>query len=134
MPVKIQKGSKIAYPMQFCPVIRQITLIKRKWMLPLLLELFTTKDKIHFSTLQRALHPITPKLLTQRLRDLEKNGFVSKTRASSSDVEYFLTKKSDSLRGLVAFLKQDCIKNSASAAEQCSSCAEKHRCILAYGK
>lgn len=133
MPVKIQKGSKTTYPMQFCPVIKQIVLIKKKWMLPLLLELFSSNEKIHFSQLQRALHPITPKLLTQRLKELEQNGFVSKAKLGPSDVEYSLTPQSDSLRSLVAFLKQDSIKNSKSAALQCANCAEKHRCTLAYG-
>ncbi len=134
MPVKVQEGIKAAYPMQFCPIIKQISLLRKKWMLPLLLELFSSKDNIHFSQLQRALHPITPKLLTQRLGDLEKNGFLSKNRTSRNEAEYYLTPKIETLRGLVSFIKSDCMKNSRAAKAQCESCKERHRCFLAYGK
>ncbi|MEM4255078.1 MAG: winged helix-turn-helix transcriptional regulator [Candidatus Norongarragalinales archaeon] len=133
MPVKIHKETKAAYPMQFCPVVKHINLLRRKWMLPLLLELFTLKKPIRFSVLQRALHPITPKLLTQRLKDLEKEGFLAKNKLDYNEVEYELTKEIEILRELVSFLKSDCIRHSQSAKTQCSTCKEKDRCVLAYG-
>ncbi len=133
MPVRVDKGNKTAYPMQFCPVIKQLALLRKKWMLPLLLELFSSPPKIRFSRLQRALNPITPKLLTQRLSELEKNGFVSKKKISHNEVEYSLTRQSESLRTLTALLKKHCMRHSPSAKAHCTACVESGRCTLAYG-
>lgn len=133
MPVRVDKGSKTAYQMQFCPVIKQIGFLKKKWMLPLLLELLSSPARTRFSRLQRALHPITPKLLTMRLRELEKNGFVSKKKISQNEVEYSLTKQSESLQALVALLKKHCSQHSNRAKEQCTACAQQKKCALSYG-
>src|SRR3989344_5527139 len=111
MPVKIAKGVKASYPMQFCPVIEELDLIKKKWMLPLLLELFSSKGKIHFAPLQRALNPITPKLLTQRLLQLEKKGFLVKEKSGAKGY-YLLTAESDRLKALVSLLKKNCLIHS----------------------
>ncbi|MBS3070540.1 helix-turn-helix transcriptional regulator [Candidatus Micrarchaeota archaeon] len=133
MPVRVDKGNKTTYPMQLCPVIKQLALLRKKWMLPLLLELFSSLPKIRFSRLQRALNPITPKLLTQRLAELEKSGFVLKKKISHNEVEYSLTKQSESLRTLTALLKKHCIRHATSAKTHCTACSESTRCAMAYG-
>ncbi len=133
MPVKVNKGQPLLYPMQSCPVLKEIELIRKKWMLALLLEMFSSKTPLHFSSLQRALHPITPKILTQRLSELEKGGFITKKKKSENEAEYSLAPKSVVLRNLIGVLKHNCLLYSKEGRKQCASCKQREHCVLAYG-
>ncbi len=64
----------------------------------LLHNLFDGKKR--FGELQRALEGISPKTLSQRLQDLEKDGIVDKKVFAEVPlhVEYSLTRKGQSLR------------------------------------
>lgn len=133
MPVKVNKGQTLLYPMQACPVLKEIEIIRKKWMLALLLELFSSKTPLRFSALQRALHPITPKILSQRLTELEKDGFLIKKKKSENEAQYLLTPKSVVLRNLIGVLKHNCLLYSKEGRKQCASCKQREHCVLAYG-
>jgi len=134
VPVKLKKGDLTQYVQETCPILVETELIRKKWMLPLLLELFCSRTPLRFSDLQRKLNPITPKLLTLRLHDLEGYGAVTRVQKSVNDVEYSVTAKSGVLRELVGLLKRNCMTNSKAALARCTDCPEKDRCILAYGE
>lgn len=59
-----------------CPINAAITVIGGKWKIPILYSLRT--GVMRFSALQRALPDVTQKMLTQQLRELEKDGLVAR--------------------------------------------------------
>lgn len=69
------------------------------WKTPVLLVLFEGPKR--FAELERELAPISAKVLTQRLKELERAGFVSRRELVSDApkvVEYRLTPMSEALR------------------------------------
>ena len=76
-----------------CPgsIERLLEILEGKWTLLLLRHLFNGVKR--FGALRRALHPISPKTLTERLRLLEERGIVTRTIYSEVPlhVEYQLT-------------------------------------------
>jgi DNA-binding HxlR family transcriptional regulator len=134
VPVKIDKKARPAWGMDAsCPVTVRVAFLEKKWMLPLLFELFSSSGAKRFSELQRALTPITPKVLALRLTELERAGYLYKRVISKHETEYSVTKESSALRRLVAFFKAECTEHSPASASKCASCPEKGRCLLAYG-
>lgn len=59
-----------------CPVLTSIRIIGGKWKIPILYTLHN--DTMRFSELQKALPGVTQKMLTQQLRELEKDGLVNR--------------------------------------------------------
>src|SRR5476651_460253 len=88
-----------------CAVSKTLRIIGSKWTMLLLHNIFDGKKR--FGELQRALPGISPKTLTQRLRDLERDGIVSKKVFAEIPlhVEYSLTEKGQSLRGVIRSLE-----------------------------
>ncbi|GHO41900.1 winged helix-turn-helix transcriptional regulator [Ktedonospora formicarum] len=78
-----------------CPgsIERLLEILEGKWTLLLLRHLFNGIKR--FGELRRALHPISPKTLTDRLRLLEERGIVTRTVYSEVPlhVEYQLTER-----------------------------------------
>ncbi|MBI4360913.1 helix-turn-helix transcriptional regulator [Candidatus Micrarchaeota archaeon] len=132
MPVKLSKSPRTTHPMASCPVLTNIELIERKWMLPLLLEFFSSKKRQSFSTLQRGLQPITAKILARRLDELQAHGYVNRVEKGAR-VTYAPTRKSSMLRGLVAVLKKYRVACSEADRERCATCSQRDRCVAAYG-
>ncbi len=60
-----------------CPVKKTADVIEGKWTTLIIRELLAGKKR--YSEIQRALKGISPKILTTRLRHLEKQGIVSRT-------------------------------------------------------
>lgn len=79
-----------------------LTILDGKWSLLLLRELFNGTKR--FGELRRALHPISPKTLTDRLRMLEENGIVTRTLYPGVPlhVEYELTERGSHLQPIFA--------------------------------
>jgi len=74
----------------FCPVARALEKIGDKWSLLVIRDLLVGPQR--FTDLLDYLHPITPKWLTHRLRELENSGIVEReTRAGRREVRYKLT-------------------------------------------
>jgi len=60
-----------------CPVKKTAQIIEGKWTTLVIRELLTGKKR--YSEIQKALHGISPKVLTARLRHLEKWQLVTRT-------------------------------------------------------
>ncbi|CAN5144545.1 helix-turn-helix domain-containing protein [soil metagenome] len=80
-----------------CGVSSTLKIIGSKWTMLILHNLFTGKKR--FGELQRLLDGISPKTLSQRLQELEKEGIIHKKVFAEVPlhVEYTLTKKGESL-------------------------------------
>ena len=83
-----------------CGVAKTMKIIGSKWTIMILHNLFNGKKR--FNELQRTLSGISPKTLSLRLQELEKEGILTKKVFAEVPlhVEYTLTKKGESLGGL----------------------------------
>lgn len=81
-----------------CAVAKTLKIIGSKWTMMILHNLF--EDKNRFGELQRSLGTISPKTLSQRLQELEKDGIITRKVFAEIPlhVEYSLTEKGKSLR------------------------------------
>jgi DNA-binding HxlR family transcriptional regulator len=61
-----------------CPVSPVVDIVFSRWTTPILWAL-NEHDRLRFVELQRLIPAITPKVLTQRLRQLERDGMVVRT-------------------------------------------------------
>lgn len=84
-----------------CPVRDVMDKLSGKWSVLLLLEL--SAEAKRFGVLRRAIPDISQRMLTQTLRDLERDGFVSRTvyPTKPPSVEYALTDLGTSLMPLI---------------------------------
>ncbi len=84
-----------------CPATRTIKVIGGRWKLFILYHLLL--DVQRYSDLQRCMPNITPKMLTQQLRELEDDGIVHREvyRQVPPKVEYSLTARGESLRPVI---------------------------------
>lgn len=81
-----------------CPVTPLLEMLQGKWKFQILYEL-CIKDPIRFGELKKAIEGITNTMLTASLRDLEKDGLVSRIQFNEipPHVEYSLTDKGKDL-------------------------------------
>jgi DNA-binding HxlR family transcriptional regulator len=88
-----------------CAVSKTLKIVGSKWTMLLIHNIFEGKNR--FGELQRALPGISPKTLSQRLRELERDEIISKKVFAEIPlhVEYTLTEKGKSLRGVVRSLE-----------------------------
>jgi DNA-binding HxlR family transcriptional regulator len=87
-----------------CPVAATLEVIGGKWK-PLIL--FHLREKpMRFSELRRVVPQVTQKMLTQQLRDLERDGIVSRKvyAVVPPKVDYSLTTYGRTLRPLLALM------------------------------
>ncbi len=84
-----------------CPVETTLLLISDKWRILIIRDLLN--GTMRFSELKRSLEPITQKMLTQSLRDMEENGLVIRTvyPVVPPKVEYSLTELGKSLKTVI---------------------------------
>ena|SRR5579872_2130725 len=83
-----------------CAVSKTLKIVGSKWTMLLIHNIFEGKKR--FGELQRALPGISPKTLAQRLKELERDGIITKKVFAEVPlhVEYSLTEKGKSLRGV----------------------------------
>lgn len=88
-----------------CAVSKTLKIIGSKWTMLLLHNIFDGKKR--FGELQRSLPGISPKTLSQRLQELEKEGIIIKKVFAEVPlhVEYSLTEKGKSLSGIFRSLE-----------------------------
>jgi DNA-binding HxlR family transcriptional regulator len=114
-----------------CPIELAVAIIGNKWAIPILRELFTGPKRPSFFL--KSLKGISPKTLTERLREMEANGLVRRTVHATIPpcVEYSLTPMGSEVRELMLVLKNLGAKWSGnskptgcseSAFEMCSEC------------
>lgn len=89
------------FDLEKCPVTFAFTLIGGKWK-PLLLY-YLASGKKRFSELQRLIPTATQQMLTNHLRELEKDGLIARQVYAQvpPKVEYSLTRKGESLRPIL---------------------------------
>jgi DNA-binding HxlR family transcriptional regulator len=81
-----------------CPIFLVTKILGKRWAILVLQELIASKnpDGAQFSELHRIISWVSPKVLTQRLREFEKEGIVDRivdTSEMPARVHYQLTKK-----------------------------------------
>ena len=81
-----------------CPVTPLLLMLQGKWKFQIIYEL-CIKDPIRFGELRKNIEGITNTMLTSSLRDLEKDGLVSRIQFNEipPHVEYSLTEKGKAL-------------------------------------
>ena len=89
-----------------CGVPRTLKIIGSKWTILILHHL--CNGTMRFGQLERALHGISPKTLSVRLQQLEKDGIVKKQIFPEVPlhVEYSLTEKGRSLKKIINLMKE----------------------------
>ena len=94
-----------------CPTREVLSRIADKWSMLVLLAL--EPGTLRFSVLRRRVEGVTQKMLTQTLRNLERDGMVIRTAYPTVPVtvEYTLTPLGRSLSGAVATIRSWAIEN-----------------------
>ena len=92
-----------------CTVYKTMDFISKKWTLLILLELYKGgKDKKRYSEIKYKMEDITPKVLSERLKELEKEGLITrKVDASKFPVktEYSLTESGRDFIPIISQMK-----------------------------
>ena len=88
-----------------CPIARTAEIISGKWTLLVIRDLASGVKR--FNQLERSLHGISPKTLSERLRSLEEEGII--TRQTFAEVpprvEYSLTEKGRDLVDVIESMR-----------------------------
>ncbi|MBW6437518.1 helix-turn-helix transcriptional regulator [Actinoplanes hulinensis] len=92
-------------PEQACPIAPVVDIVFSRWTTPILWALHEF-GRQRFVTLERRIPSITPKVLTQRLRQLERDGLITRTYYPEVPprVEYEISELGRSLGPLFAHL------------------------------
>lgn len=95
----------VTAPDQACPIGPVVDLVFRRWTTPILWTLHE-HGRQRFVELERRIATITPKVLTTRLRQLERDGLVVRTHHAEVPprVEYEISELGRSLAPLFAAL------------------------------
>jgi DNA-binding HxlR family transcriptional regulator len=113
-----------------CTIYKTTNFIGKRWTLLILLELYRGESKTRrYSELKKGLPEITPKILSLRLKELEKEGLVSK-RIDASSVpiksEYSLTKSGEDFISIIKDIKKWAlrwkVKNIVCEKANCEDC------------
>lgn len=90
MALKVRKN-KVVPPPQDCPLTECLSIIGGAWTPQIIWHL--AEGPRRFSELQIDIPPVSPKMLTQRLKEMEENGVVRRSVKPTSppSVEYSLT-------------------------------------------
>jgi len=115
-----------------CTVNQTVRYIAKKWTLLILLELYKGEEHTRrFSELKGCLEGITQKVLSARLKELEKEGLVENRvddRSFPVKSEYKLTESGLEIIDVVKDLKRWALKWKITNLEcECQDCAD---CVL----
>ena len=112
-----------------CTIYKTIDFISKKWTLLILLELYKSQGKRRYSELKSSLLDITPKILSVRLRELERQGLITKsidTKNFPIKCEYTLTDSGKDFIRLIKDVKRWSlrwkIKNKECEQQDCKHC------------
>ena len=87
-----------------CPLYRTLNIMGKRWSFDIMAELICNGDKRRYNQILKALVFVTPKVLSQRLKELEANGLIKRTVFSDETpvkVEYELTEKGRELKAII---------------------------------
>ena len=102
----IQTGKAILNDNEVCPVARTAEIVSGKWTLLIIRDLATGTKR--FSELERSLHGISPKTLSERLSTLEAEGVLRRQMYAEvpPKVEYTLTEKGLALVSVIESMRE----------------------------
>lgn len=107
MGVEVTETTTEVPPEQACPIAPVVDIVFSRWTTPILWTL-NEYGRQRFVQLERSITTITPKVLTQRLRQLERDGLVVRTYHPEVPprVEYEISDLGRSLAPLFATLAE----------------------------
>lgn len=112
-----------------CTVYKTMDYLAKKWTIMILLELYKGKEWKRFSEIRNGMKEITPKILSERLKELEELGLVeNKVDVSAFPIrsEYRLTEKALELMVVVHGVKMWALKwnidNEPCGNQSCRIC------------
>ncbi len=113
-----------------CTLYKTTEFIGKKWTLLILLELYKGKDKWkRYSQLKKSLQKITPKMLSLRLKELEKEKILIKRISTNKfpiKCEYALTKTGEEFIKIIKDIKKWAlkykVKNTFCEKSDCKYC------------
>ncbi|MDD5148585.1 MAG: helix-turn-helix domain-containing protein [Candidatus ainarchaeum sp.] len=91
-----------------CPIEASLKFIGKKFSILIMREFFKENTPVRFNEFLKAIKKITPKTLSTRLKELEKNGLIQKKifNETPQRVEYSLTKKGSDLKPIMEALAE----------------------------
>ena len=97
--------------MKNCPIEVTLNIIGKKWSIQIIRDLF--KGKTRFTEFLETNPQLSTKMLSLRLKDLQKSGLIKKRIKSTTPVliEYFLTQKGKNLNRILFQLAEFSLKN-----------------------
>ena len=103
----VSRATAPTAPEQACPIAPAVDIVSSRWTTPILWSL-NEYGRQRFVELERRITTITPKVLTQRLRQLERDGLVVRTYHAEIPprVEYEISDLGRSLAPLFAHLAE----------------------------
>ena len=106
VPLEEREIIKPACPAIACSIEKALSVLGGKWTFLIIRDLFCGTKR--FGELRKSLKGISPKTLTERLKDLEHQGIVTRKAHPTipPTVEYTLTEKGHSLKPLIKDMKQ----------------------------
>lgn len=113
-----------------CSVYQTASIVGKKWTLLILLELYKGKTPWkRFKTLKNSLMEITPKILSERLKELEIEGLITKKIDTSSfpiKTYYRLSEKGEDFIEIIEQMKRWSLKwkstNRICSSQSCKDC------------
>ena len=116
--------------MKDCTIYKTVDIIGKKWALCILLELYKGEEKTtRFNELKNKLEDVTPKTLSIRLKELEKQGLVKKEVDKSSvpvKSQYSLTESGEEFLNIIDRIKNWGLKwqfdNPECGSSDCKMC------------
>ena len=102
----IERGAESPAPMTDCPMTAALDAIGGKWSLICLYWL--AADKRRFNELRRLMPEISHKVLADTLRNLEREGLITRTvhALAPSHVDYRISPYGESVRPLIEAVRQ----------------------------
>lgn len=89
------------YP-RFCPIAMAADLLEPRWTMLVLCEMWSGSTR--FNEIQRGVPGMSPTLLSKRLKEMEANGLIERTRGAGNRSEYVTTALANELEPIVVRL------------------------------
>lgn len=107
-----------------CAIYQTTSFLGKKWTIPLILEIYKGKEDKGFNQLKRNLPGITPKILSSRLKELEKKDLVNKKLHDKNlplKSEYSLTNPGRDFIKIIKKIKNWAFKWNLADNKECQS-------------
>ena len=120
----MKKPPRIKSEVEECPVFITSQILGKRWTILVLQSLMTPNaaEGLRFNQIQKDLVWVSPKVLTQRLRELESEEIVTRVVNAKSippSVIYTLTLKGEALRGVLTHMQQWGMEYGGRQTTQC---------------